>query len=90
MQFPTQNSFSPPIINASRRTSSHTLTAATTKAPLSALVDQIPQQPALHVGELGTGEATTPVEEISEDEAELFEVKCTFLSSFHLCMMILI
>ena len=90
MQFSTQHSFSPPIINASRRTSSHTLTVATTKAPLSELVDHIPQQPALRAGELGTGEATAPVEEISEDEAESFEDKCTFLSSFHLCLMILI
>ena len=35
IQFHTQHSFSLPIINASRRTSSHTLTAATTtKTPL--------------------------------------------------------
>ena len=83
MQFPTQHSFSPPIINASRHTSIHTLTAAITKAPLSPLVNQIPQQPALRAGELGTGEATAPVEKISEDEAEPFEDKCTFLSFFH-------
>ena len=52
--------FSPPIINVSRSTSSHTLTAATTKAPLCPLVDQIPQQSALRVGQLDTGEATAP------------------------------
>ena len=73
IQFPTQHSFSPPIINASRRTSSHTLTVATTKAPLSPLVDQISQQPALRTGELDTREATAPMEEISEDEAESFD-----------------
>ena len=74
---------SPPIINVSRCTSSHTLTVATTKVPPSPLVDQIPQQPALRAGELNTGEATAPMEEISEDEAESFEDKSTFLSSFH-------
>ena len=85
------NSLSPlPISNASRRISSHTLTAATTncthhsavKAPRDTLVDQIPHQPALRAGELDTGEATAPMEEISEDEAESFEDKCTFSSSF--------
>ena len=85
------NSFSPPpTANLSRRISSHTLTAATTKcthhlaitAPRDTLVDQIPQQPALRAGELDTGEATAPMEEISEDESESFEDKCTFLSSF--------
>ena len=30
-----------------------------------------------------TGEATAPMEEISEDEAESFGDKCTFMSSFH-------
>ena len=73
IQFPIQHSFSPPIINASGHTSSHTLTAATTKAPLSPLVDQISQQPALRTGELDTSEATSPMEEISEDEAESFD-----------------
>ena len=88
----TRNSLSPPpIANVSRRISSHTLTAATTKcthhlaitAPRAPLVDQIPQQPALHANKLDTGEATAPLEEISENEAESFGVKCTFLSSFH-------
>ena len=82
-RFPHNTLSSPPIINASRLTSSHNLTAATTKAPLSPLVDQIPQQPGLRAGELETGEATAPMEEISEDEAESFEDKCTFLSSLH-------
>ena len=64
----THNSLSPPpIANVSRRISSHTLTAATTKC----------------TNELDTGEATAPLEEISENEAESFGVKCTFLSSFH-------
>ena len=81
--FPQNILSSPPIINASRRTSSHTLTAATTKALVSPLVDQILQQPALSVGELDTGEATAPMEEISEDEAESFEDNYTFLSSLH-------
>ena len=81
--FPHSTLFSLPIINTSRCTSSHTLTAATTKAPPSPLVDQIPQQPALRAGKLNTGEATAPMEEISEDEAESFEDKSTFLSSFH-------
>ena len=81
--FPHSTLLSPPIINASRRSSSHTLTAATTKAPPSPLVDQIPQQPALRAGELNTGEATAPMEEISEDEAESFEDKSTLMSSFH-------
>ena len=83
IQFCTQHSFSLPIINSKTRTSSHTLTAATSKAPLSPLVDQIPQQPALREGELDTDKETAPLEEISEDKAELFEDKCTFLSSFH-------
>ena len=83
IQFSTQHSFSLPIINSNRRTSSHTLTAATSKAPLSPLVDQIPQQLALRVGELDTDKETAPMEEISEDKVELFEDKCTFLSSFH-------
>ena len=82
-RFPHNTLSSPPIINASRLTSSHNLTAATTKAPLSPLVDQIPQQPAFRAGELDTGEATAPMEEISEDEAESFEDRCTFLSSLH-------
>ena len=86
--FPHNTLSSLPIINASRRTSSHTLTAATTKAPLSLLVDQMPQQPALRTGKLDTGEVTAPMEKISEDEAESFEDKCTFLSSLHLCLMI--
>ena len=81
--FPHNTLFSLPIINTSRRTSSHTLTAATTKAPPSPLVDQIPQQPALRVSELDTDEATAPMEEISEDETESFEDMSTFLSSFH-------
>ena len=81
--FPHNTLLSPPIINTSRRTSSHTLTAATTKAPLSPLVDQIPLQLALRAGKLDTGEATAPMEEISEDERESFEDKCTFLSSLH-------
>ena len=81
--FPHNTLSSPSIVKASRRTSSQTLTAATTKAPLSPLVDQIPQQPGLRAGELETGEATAPMEEISEDEAESFEDKCTFLSSLH-------
>ena len=85
------NSLSPPsIANVSRRISSHTLTAATTKcthhlaitAPRVTLVDQIPQQPVLSADQLDTGEATAPMKEISEDEAESFEDKCTFLSSF--------
>ena len=93
------NSLSPlPIANASRRISSHTLTAATTNcthhpavtAPRDTLVDQIPQQPALRAGELHTGEATAPMEEISEDEAESFEDKCTFCHLFSLCLIILI
>ena len=79
-RFPHKNISSPPIINASRRSLNHTLTAAITKALLSPLVDQIPQQPALRVRELDTGQATAPMEEISEDEAESFEDKCTFLS----------
>ena len=79
-RFPHKNISSPPIIKASRRSFNHTLTAASTKALLSPLVDQIPQQPALRVGELDTGQATGPIEEISEDEAESFEDKCTFLS----------
>ena len=37
----------------------------------------------MRAGELDTGEATAPMEEISEDEAESFEDKCTFLSSLH-------
>ena len=37
----------------------------------------------MRAGELDTGEATAPMEEISEDEAESFEDKSTFLSSFH-------
>ena len=81
--FPHNTLLSPPIINAGRRTSSHTLTAATTKAPPSPMVDQIPQQHALRAGELDTGKATAPMEEISEDEAESFEDKSTFLPSFH-------
>ena len=81
--FPHNTLSSLPIINASRRTSSHTLRAATTKAPLSLLVNQLPQQPALRTGKLDTGEATAPMEKISEDEAESFEDKCTFLSSLH-------
>ena len=68
--FPHNTLLSLPIINASRRTSGYNLTAATTKAPPSPLVDQIPQQPALRGGELDTGEATDPMEEISEDEVE--------------------
>ena len=88
--FPRNSLSSPPIVNASRRFSSHTLTAATTNcthhlvitALRDTLVDQIPQQPALRAGKLDTGEATAPVEEISEDESESFEDKCTFLSSF--------
>ena len=80
---PHNTLLSPPIINATRRTSSHTLTAATTKAPLSPLVDQIPQQPALLAGELDTAKATVAMEEISEDEAKSIEIKSTFLSSFH-------
>ena len=87
--FPHNTLSYPPIISVSRRTRSHTLTAATTKAPLSLLVDQIPQQPALHAGKLDTGEATTPMEEILEDEAESFEDKCTFCHLFILCLMIL-
>ena len=88
----SHNSLSPPsIANVSRRIISHTLTAAATKgthhllitAPRAILVDQIPQQPALRAGELDTGEATAPMEEISEDEAESFGDKCTFLSTFH-------
>ena len=81
--FPHNTLSSPPISNATRRTSSHTLTAATIKALLSPLFDQIPQQLALRAGELETGEGTAPMEEISEDEAESFEDKCTFLSSLH-------
>ena len=50
----------------------------------------MPQQPALRTGKLDTGEATAPMEKISEDEAESFEDKCTFLSSLHLCLIILI
>ena len=79
-RFPHKNISSPPIIKASRRSLNHTLTAASTKALLSPLVDQSPQQPALRVSELDTGQATGPIEEISEDEAESFEDKCTFLS----------
>ena len=37
----------------------------------------------MRAGELDTGEATAPMEEISEDEAESFEDKYTFLSSLH-------
>ena len=81
--FPHNTLSSPPISNATRRTSSHTLTAATIKAPLSPLFDQIPQQLALRAGELETGEGTAPMEEISEDEAESFEDKCTFLSCLY-------
>ena len=81
--FPHNTLLSLQIINASRRTSSHTLIAATTKAPPSPLVHQTPQQPALRAGELDTGEATAHMEEISEDEAESFEDKSAFLSSFH-------
>ena len=81
--FPQNTLLFPPIIDASRRTSSHILTVATTKAPPSPLVEQIAQQPALRAGELDTGKATAPMEEISEDEAESFEDKFTFLSSFH-------
>ena len=80
--FPHKTLLSPPIINASRRTSSHTLTAATTKAPPSPLVDQIPQQPALRVSELDTGEATAPMEEISEDEANLLKIILLFCHLF--------
>ena len=76
--FPDNSLSPPPIANASRRISSHTLTAATTNcthhlaitAPRDTLGDQIPQQPALRAGELDTSEATAPMEEISEDEAE--------------------
>ena len=86
------NSLSPPsTANVSRRISSHTLTVATTKcthhlvitAPRATLVEKIPQQPVLCAGELDTGEATAPIEEISQDEVESFSDKCTFLSSFH-------
>ena len=83
--FPHNSLSPPPIANVSRRVSSHTLTAATTKcthhlaitALRVTLVDQIPQQPVLRAGE-----ATAPMKEISEDEAESFEDNCTFLSSF--------
>ena len=37
----------------------------------------------MRAGELDTGEATAPAEEILEDDAESFEDKSTFLSSFH-------
>ena len=37
----------------------------------------------MRAGELDTDETTAPMEEISEDEAESFEDKCTFLSSLH-------
>ena len=37
----------------------------------------------MRAGELDTGKTTAPMEEISEDEAESFEDKCTFLSSLH-------
>ena len=90
LQFPTQHSFSPPIINASRRTSNHTLTAATTKTPLSPLVDQILKQPALGAGEMNTDQATAPMEEILKDEAESFKKSVLFCHLFILCLMILI
>ena len=88
--FPHNSPSPPPIANVSRRISSHTLTAATTNcthhlaitAPQHTLVDQIPQQPALRAGELDTDKATAPMEGTSEDEAESFKDKCTFLSSF--------
>ena len=58
--FPLNSLSHPPTSNASRRISSHTLTAATTKcthrptitAPRSPLVHKIPQQPTLHAGVL--------------------------------------
>ena len=37
----------------------------------------------MRAGELDSGEATAPMEEISEDEAESFEDKSTLMSSFH-------
>ena len=37
----------------------------------------------MRAGELDTDETTAPMEEISEDEAESFEDKYTFLSSLH-------
>ena len=73
--FPHNTLLSSPIINASGRTSSHTLTTATIKGPPPPLVNQIPQQPAFRAGEFDTGEETAPMEEISEHEAEFCEDK---------------
>ena len=89
--FPLNSLSHPPTSNASRRISSHTLTAATTKcthrpaitAPRSPLVHKIPQQPTLHAGVLTLMKQLPLCKKFWEDEAESFDDKYTFLSSFH-------
>ena len=90
IQFPTQHS-SFPANHQHQQTyfKPYFITAAATKTPPSPLVNQIPQQPALRAGKLNTGEATAPMEEISEDEAESFEISLLFCHLSILCLMIL-
>ena len=88
IQFPTQHS-SPPIINAGRRTSSHTLTAATTNAPPSPMVDQIPQQHALRAGELDTKQL--PLwKKFQKMKQNLLKISLLFCHLSILCLVILI